>query len=311
MPIVDVIIPVYNTKLAYVQAAVKSVQDQTVADWRVVLVNDGSAADYTAAFKAWLVDLNEPRVTYIESVNQGMPAARNLGIASSDAPFIAFLDSDDLWYPHKLQVQLDHIQAHPKVALLHASSDLLQGDDSSQVQKREPRPLKVNEQSLLDACVGMLKSNYVAVNTVMIRRSAGADIGFFDPKFRSVEDKEMWCRWLVNERQFHYQAQSLAIYRVHGNNISKNVQRMFDGRVQLVQRMDDLVQSRAPWLRAVWPSVRREMLQHAQLEAAQTHVLIGQYRQALAPALPWRSGWRSDSIKVLLKAMAGSLGLHR
>lgn len=311
MPIVDVIIPVYNTKLAYVQAAVKSVQEQTFADWRIVLVNDGSAADYTVAFKAWLVDLNEPRVRYVESVNQGLPAARNLGIASSDAPFIAFLDSDDLWYPHKLQVQLDCFQAHPDVALLHASSDLLEGDDLAQVQKLPPRQLRVNEQPLLDACVDLLRSNFVAVNTVMIRRSAGAEVGFFDPTFRSIEDKEMWCRWLVKQRPFHYQAQTLAIYRVHGNNMSKNVARMFEGRVRLVQRMDELVRTDAAWLRSVWPSVKREMLQHAELEAAQTHLLIGQYRQAIAPALPWRSGWRSESFKVLLKALAGALGVHR
>lgn len=311
MPAVDIIIPVYNTKLDYVRAALESVVAQTFADWQVWLVNDGSRADYSEQLEALVREMGDARIRYIPSENKGVTAARNIGIEASSAPLIAFLDSDDLWYPEKLSIQVEFLHQHPEVALLHAASDLLPGDDMRALRKVPARDLGVNGLSLSDACVRMLRSNYVGINTVILRREVGQRVGFFDTDFKSIEDKEMWCRWLLAEQRFHYMQQTLAVYRLHPNNSSKNTLRMLDGRIKLINKIDSaLARGEAPWLRADWPGLRRDMLRHAHHEAAETYIEGGSYADALRHAAPWRSGVSVGSVKLVMRSLAGLSGLR-
>jgi glycosyltransferase involved in cell wall biosynthesis len=102
--------PVYNT-VRYVRAAVGSVQDQRYADWELVVIDDGSTDGSSRELDQ--LAAAEPRVRLIRRANQGLVATRNQLIAEARGEFIAWMDSDDLSHPDRLQLQLAVFDADP------------------------------------------------------------------------------------------------------------------------------------------------------------------------------------------------------
>src|ERR1051325_6471809 len=102
IPVVSIVIPTYN-RLDYLVEAIESVRSQTVGDWELVVVDDGSTDGSVARIEA----MGDPRIIVVTRAHTGNRAAlRNAGVARSRADWIAFLDSDDLWAPDKLATQL-------------------------------------------------------------------------------------------------------------------------------------------------------------------------------------------------------------
>jgi len=112
MSLVSVIVPTYN-RMETIQAAIASVQRQTFADWELIVVDDGSTDD-TAA----LIEGSDPRLVLIRQKNQGVNAARNTAMLRARGQYIAFLDSDDEWLPHHLQLSVAFFRAFPEEDLL-------------------------------------------------------------------------------------------------------------------------------------------------------------------------------------------------
>src|SRR5664280_1650862 len=113
-PKVSVVIPTYN-RLAYLREALDSVLAQTRAADEILVVDDGSTDGTEAAISA----LPAP-VRYLRQQNAGPAAARNHGLREAKGDWIAFLDSDDLWVPEKLEAQMDFLERNPAVELLFA-----------------------------------------------------------------------------------------------------------------------------------------------------------------------------------------------
>lgn len=105
---VDVIIPLYNKERTILRA-VRSVQQQTYPHWRLIVVNDGSTDQGAQRVQ----QLNDSRILLIHQDNQGPGAARNRGIEAAQAPYIAFLDADDQWYPDYLQNGMAALENQP------------------------------------------------------------------------------------------------------------------------------------------------------------------------------------------------------
>lgn len=308
---VDVIIPVYNTPIDYIRQAILSVLEQTFSDWQAVIVNDGSGARCTTQLESLLIELKDSRLRYVKSKNQGVAAARNLGIASSDSMFIALLDSDDVWYPDKLARQLKVIKEHPNVSLVFACSDLLFGDDMTGLQRVTAKTRGCNELSQHDACVRMLHSNFVDVNTVMFCRADVESVGLFDENFHSLEDKELWIRMLLAGQRFYHIPETLAAYRIHATNMSKNVGKMRDGRMKLIWKVDSLLDQGPSWLRSEYPALRRSMVRHVYREITETYLESGRFAQALWYAMPWYNGMSMQTARLCATACMGVIGLRR
>src|SRR3977135_4747431 len=107
MSLVSVILPTYNRRET-VGAAIASVQRQTFADWELIVVDDGSTDD-TAA----LIGGSDPRLVLIRQKNQGVNEARNTAMLRARGQYIAFLDSDDEWLPHHLELSVAFFRAFP------------------------------------------------------------------------------------------------------------------------------------------------------------------------------------------------------
>lgn len=100
MPQVSVIMPAYKTE-EYIKESIQSVQNQTLQDWELLVINDGSP-DHLEDIVTELA-MGDHRIRLISQVNQGVAVARNTGIAEATGEFISFLDSDDLWEPTFLE----------------------------------------------------------------------------------------------------------------------------------------------------------------------------------------------------------------
>ena len=106
-PLISVVIPTFN-RTRQVQAALRSVLAQTYPEFEVIIVDDGSGDGTGEALQALISQegYSSPRVRYFFRRNQGQSAARNFGIEKARGEFVAFLDSDDVWFPEKLEWQL-------------------------------------------------------------------------------------------------------------------------------------------------------------------------------------------------------------
>src|SRR5215510_618603 len=107
MPPVSVIMPTFN-RADTIKRAIRSVQAQTFTDWELIVVDDGST-DNTVA----LIEGCDPRLKLIRQENQGTAGARNAGLHASAGSYIAFLDSDDEWLPHHLELCVGFLEALP------------------------------------------------------------------------------------------------------------------------------------------------------------------------------------------------------
>ena len=107
MPLVSVIMPTFN-RADTIRRAIRSVQAQTFTDWELIVVDDGST-DNTVA----LIEGCDPRLKLIRQENQGTAGARNAGLGASAGSYIAFLDSDDEWLPHHLELCVSFLEAFP------------------------------------------------------------------------------------------------------------------------------------------------------------------------------------------------------
>jgi len=102
---VDIVIPLYN-KAACVGRAIRSILNQTMTDWSLIVVDDGSTDNGPDVVRTF----NDPRIRLIQQQNAGPGAARNRGIAEATSEYIAFLDADDEWLPFHLENSLFAIE---------------------------------------------------------------------------------------------------------------------------------------------------------------------------------------------------------
>lgn len=200
-PLVSVIIPVYNAE-RYLAEAVDSVLNQTYHPLEIIVVDDGSTDESANAAK------RHPEVRYFYQANQGVSVARNTGLKAAHGEFIAFLDSDDLWVPDKLSVQITFLLEHPHIdyAIAHQRIVLETDTQIPPIFKKE----------LLETD----HPGYVP-STLVARKTVFDQIGGFNPEIvNHGEDIEWFTR--VKDAGFSMGIieKCLLIRRMHNSNLS-------------------------------------------------------------------------------------------
>ncbi len=179
---ISVIIPTFNRALK-VARAVSSVLYQRYTDYEIVVVDDGSGDNTTASLKQF-----GKRITQIvHAKNRGVSAARNTGIRSSKAPFIAFLDSDDYWLPGKLETQMRFFAAKPEAAICQTEEIWIRNG-------RYANPAKKHQKPTGDLFTPSLKMCLISPSAVMLKRSLLEEVGLFDESLPACEDYDLWLR---------------------------------------------------------------------------------------------------------------------
>ena len=184
-PIVSIVIPTYNRE-HLLSRALDSVLAQTLGDFEVLVVDDGST-DETAVLMAEYEARDERIRYFIQPQNAGVSAARNRGLREARGEFIAFLDSDDEWMPEKLERQTELLQVLPeRFGLVYTGVESV-FSNGSRVDLPKYRGHIYHE---------MLRKNVVhgGGSNVMLRRSAVERAGFFDEGIPAIEDYDYWIR---------------------------------------------------------------------------------------------------------------------
>ncbi|MCB1215582.1 MAG: glycosyltransferase family 2 protein [Deltaproteobacteria bacterium] len=179
---VSVVIPTYN-RLDFLKEALASVYLQTGLSYEVIVVDDGSQ-DGTWEY---LQELNYQGLKIFRQDCRGPAAARNLGVSQSRGTWISFLDSDDLWKPNKLKVQLDFLEKNPKYQFCQTEEIWLRCGQRIFPKKHHAKPSG-------EIFIPSLKLCLVSPSAVMIKKDFFESLGGFDESFEVCEDYELWLR---------------------------------------------------------------------------------------------------------------------
>lgn len=224
MPKVSVVIPAYNA-MAYLPETVESVLRQTFTDFEMLIIDDGSS-DHILQ---WVSQVLDPRVNLISQENQGLPSARNTGIAHAQGKYLAFLDADDLWEQTKLEKQVHCLEDKPAVGLVYTWTALVdkQGNPTGRMFISHAEG-DIWEQIVVDDVIS-------SGSNAMVRRCCFETVGVFDPSLRSLEDWDMWVR-IAARYPFAVVKEPLVHYRQHPNSMSKNRQVMIQELRKVIEK---------------------------------------------------------------------------
>lgn len=178
---VSVIIPTYNRGWI-IQEAIDSVLAQDFSDFELIVVDDGSTDNTLDIIRSYSED-----IIFLRQHNKGVSAARNQGITSSAGRLIAFLDSDDLWLPEKLTIQVDFLHSHPDAFICQSEEIWIRNGVRVNPKKRHKKPSGMIFEPSLALCL-------VSPSAVMVKRSLFEEVGAFDECLPACEDYDLWLR---------------------------------------------------------------------------------------------------------------------
>ncbi len=233
MPLVSVVLPTYQ-RAHTLGSSVESLLAQHGVDFEVVVVDDGSTDDTAAVLAA----LRHPRLRLVRVAHGGVAAARNAGIAASDAPFVAFHDSDDVALPGRLAVPAEFLASHPEIDLVIQNGRMLPPDDDP-ASEEEPwirpevavtlaaRPIGVAE---------VFRWNLGQLQGMTFRRRALAAVGPLDGTFTILDDLDLVLRVTLRHQAVFLDVPAFA-YRRHAGGIAQNRARVREESIRLADKL--------------------------------------------------------------------------
>ena len=210
-PIVSVIMPTFNSAI-YIAESIESVLDQTFTAWELIIVDDNSSDNTLEVISEYIK--KDERISVVKlKVNQGVSNARNQGVLNAEGVYIAFLDSDDLWHPNKLEIQVSFHNKNPTYKISHTDySNFNQNGKISTPYKFIFTKFSKKDGDLLSQ---LLYFNSVGVLTVMVEKKLLVEFNGFDTGQWGMEDHDLWLRISKAGYRFKFIKENLAFYRVN------------------------------------------------------------------------------------------------
>jgi len=178
---VSVVIPTYNRGWI-IREAIDSVLNQDFKAFELIVVDDGSTDNTQGILSSY-----RDKIKVIRQENKGVSAARNKGIASSSGTYIAFLDSDDLWLPGKLETQIEFFRNNPDALICQTEEIWVRNGRRVNPGKRHKKVSGFFFEKSLELCL-------VSPSAVMMKRELFNTSGLFDETLPACEDYDMWLR---------------------------------------------------------------------------------------------------------------------
>ena len=267
---ISVVIPTFNRR-ALIAEAIRSVYDQTCRPTELIIVDDGSSDDTTKVLRA-------EGLTVLQQDHAGISAARNRGIATATQPWIAFLDDDDIWEPHKLERQWAGLQACPQAGFIFSdvtffgtrserTESLFARRPDYRLLRRETPASHVacfNRRTLIPMLCGFA-DNFVMPSTLLIRREVLISVGMFNTDLPGLEMRELFMRLLLVADATSIE-EPLVRYREHDDQRIKDVGRTLQSFAAIVDAV-----CRHP------ENYPHEIAQSLPKERARRHYIAGRY----------------------------------
>jgi glycosyltransferase involved in cell wall biosynthesis len=215
-PAVSIILPTFN-RPEFLAPALASVFAQTFTDWELIIADDGSSVN-TRAYLQSVAD--PPRVKVMWLLHSGKPGvARNAALREARGEYVAFLDSDDLWLPKKLEAQIASLRRHAgrgwsytRFAVVDAAGDARVAPDI----KHWPAPSGWILEKILQ------EETVIALPSVIVARRLLEELGAFDEELVMCEDDELWLR-LAAHTEIDGVDAPLTLVRRHGQHSGSDI----------------------------------------------------------------------------------------
>lgn len=229
-PMVSINLCCYNSE-KYLRETLDSIVNQTYKNWELVIINDGSSDSTESIINEYIKQ--GYRIIYHYQENSGLGPSRNEALRHSSGEYIAFIDHDDIWKPHKLEKQVSAMEKRPDTAFLYSNYFVLKGKRRF-LALRKPQPEgHVFESFLYHYPVGIL--------TAMVRRKAiGRLKDLFDKELVLSEEFDLFLRLLYDSKAA-YIDEPLADYRLHSDMSSiKHMLRFPDEEEYIFKKLENL-----------------------------------------------------------------------
>lgn len=226
MPLVTVVMAAKNYA-RFLPQAVASVRAQTLTNWELIIIDDGSTDATSTVVRPFLAD---PRVRYHRSDRLGQSRAKNLGIDLSRGKFIAFLDADDAWLPTKLEKQLVLFRDRSDIGVVFCRRTLM---DENGVLGATPSTPMWRGRVLTELFV----QNFVCFSSAVVRREVFSCVGRFEPEWDLAIDYDLWLR-VAREFGFDFVDEPLVLYRTGHGNLSKKLADRVDTALSIMHRAE-------------------------------------------------------------------------
>lgn len=190
----SVIIPLYN-KASYIEKAIESVLKQTMPDFELIIVNDGSTDDSVGK----LTRFSDTRLKLISQENAGVSTARNNGAEQAQFDYIAFLDADDWWHEHFLEEMKALITQFPEAGLYGSNYFIVKNSTNKPAQVGLDPDFKAG---YIDYFAVYARTFWVPINCsfVIVRKSAFVEVEGLRPALKFGEDLDLWIRVALKHR---------------------------------------------------------------------------------------------------------------
>ena len=220
MPKVSVIMPSYNHE-KYVGEAIQSILDQTYQDFEIIITDDGSSDRTVEAIKQF----TDPRIKlFIFPENKGACEAANNCVKNTTGELVAMISSDDAWFPHKLEKQVEFLEQHSEIGGVFSYAQFID-DDSQDIESKHDYEtfLQPNRTRFEWLRHFFLYGNCLCHPSVLIRKHCYEEVGYYDERFAQLPDYEFWIR-LCMKYQIHIIPETLIKFRLFKNktNASAN-----------------------------------------------------------------------------------------
>lgn len=311
------VVLIFLNEERFIEEAIQSVVDQSLTDWELILVDDGSSDRSTQIAKVFVA--RDQRIRYLDHPghqNHGMAASRNFGVAHSTGRYLTFLDGDDVWVPTKLAEQVDLLERIPDVAMVNGAIRLWHSWDPSAVKddsvvltgecadvRLEPPEAALRTRPLASASPAGVD--------LMVRRTVFDEVGGFEQAFRAMfEDQTLLLKVFIRYPVFisssvwlwyrqHPESSCARTSRISYVRLRCEFLKWLDGEVRGMDddRVADVVRrarQRIKWQRAVAPGL--ELIDRARdrvpVRAFSRLVPGGESAALRRPYLAVRRAWR-------------------
>lgn len=213
----SIILPTFNRGGSYLQDAVESVINQEFKDWELIIIDNNSTDNTIELVESY----NCEKITIYNINNEGIIAkSRNLGIESASGDFIAFLDSDDYWYPNKLKI-CNEIIVNKKVNLV-CHGEKWEVDVNKSVMKQYGPKERFIYENMYNSGSSAVSSSAIVINKDLILKAGMFDVS---PEIITSEDYDLWLKISDIDHDIYFTEEILGVFRIHESSESSDVQK--------------------------------------------------------------------------------------